>query len=447
MLCLEVDNMARQMKDSGIEWIGEIPENWEVIPLKYLASYNDETLSEATEYEYEFDYVEIGSVEYGKGITQTEHLMFKNAPSRARRIVRKDDIIVSTVRTYLKAVARVESKEQIASTGFVVIRPKNVDAIFLQYGILAQSFISMVEAYSTGISYPAINASQVVKFKLPVPNANDQRHIAKYLDQQCAHIDSVIEKTKASIEEYKKLKQAVIAPAVTKGIRGNRPMKDSGIEWIGEVPVEWELKPFRRVLKERNEKNSPVKSEERLSLSIELGVTLYSEKTTNLDRFKDDFEQYKLAHEGDLVMNSMNMIVGASGVSNYYGCVSPVYYTYYDEEDDHITAKYCEYIFRSKTMLRVLFSLGKGIYAIVRGDDRVNTCRLKVAKEDLKSLIIPVPSTEEQREIVKYLNEKSKDIEEVIKKKEEFLEELEYYKKSLIYEYVTGKKEVPQSCQ
>lgn len=439
--------MARQMKDSGIEWIGEIPENWEVIPLKYLASYNDETLSEATEYEYEFDYVEIGSVEYGKGITQTEHLMFKNAPSRARRIVRKDDIIVSTVRTYLKAVARVESKEQIASTGFVVIRPKNVDAIFLQYGILAQSFISMVEAYSTGISYPAINASQVVKFKLPVPNANDQRHIAKYLDQQCAHIDSVIEKTKASIEEYKKLKQAVIAPAVTKGIRGNRPMKDSGIEWIGEVPVEWELKPFRRVLKERNEKNSPVKSEERLSLSIELGVTLYSEKTTNLDRFKDDFEQYKLAHEGDLVMNSMNMIVGASGVSNYYGCVSPVYYTYYDEEDDHITAKYCEYIFRSKTMLRVLFSLGKGIYAIVRGDDRVNTCRLKVAKEDLKSLIIPVPSTEEQREIVKYLNEKSKDIEEVIKKKEEFLEELEYYKKSLIYEYVTGKKEVPQSCQ
>ena len=445
MLCLEVDNMARQMKDSGIEWIGEIPENWEVIPLKYLASYNDETLSEATEYEYEFDYVEIGSVEYGKGITQTEHLMFKNAPSRARRIVRKDDIIVSTVRTYLKAVARVESKEQIASTGFVVIRPKNVDAIFLQYGILAQSFISMVEAYSTGISYPAINASQVVKFKLPVPNANDQRHIAKYLDQQCAHIDSVIEKTKASIEEYKKLKQAVIAPAVTKGIRCNRPMKDSGIEWIGEVPVEWELKPFRRVLKERNEKNSPVKSEERLSLSIELGVTLYSEKTTNLDRFKDDFEQYKLAHEGDLVMNSMNMIVGASGVSNYY--VSPVYYTYYDEEDDHITAKYCEYIFRSKTMLRVLFSLGKGIYAIVRGDDRVNTCRLKVAKEDLKSLIIPVPSTEEQREIVKYLNEKSKDIEEVIKKKEEFLEELEYYKKSLIYEYVTGKKEVPQSCQ
>lgn len=136
-----------------------------------------------------------------------------------------------------------------------------------------------------------------------------------------------------------------------------------------------------------------------------------------MDRFKDDFEQYKLAYEGDLVMNSMNMIVGASGVSNYFGCVSPVYYTFYDEEEDHITAKYCEYIFRSKTMLRVLYSLGKGIYAIERGDDRVNTCRLKVSKEDLKKIILPQPSIAEQREIVEYLNEKCEEIDVLIKKK------------------------------
>ena len=223
-------------------------------------------------------------------------------------------------------------------------------------------------------------------------------------------------------------------------------MKDSGVEWIGSIPIGWKLIPFRHVLKERQEKNSPIKSEERLSLSIDLGVTLYAEKTTNLDRFKDDFEQYKLAHEGDLVMNSMNMIVGATGVSDYFGCVSPVYYTFYDELEDHVTAKYCEYIFRSKTMLRVLYSLGKGIYAIVRGDDRVNTCRLKVSKEDLKSIIIPVPPVEEQREIVNYLKKKCLAIDELIAKKEQYLSEIENYKKSLIYEYVTGKKEVPQNC-
>ena len=219
-------------------------------------------------------------------------------------------------------------------------------------------------------------------------------------------------------------------------------MKDSGVEWIGMVPKEWTLLPFRRVLKERNEKNTPIKSTERLSLSIELGVTLYSEKTTNLDRFKDDFEQYKLAYKGDLVMNSMNMIVGATGVSEYFGCVSPVYYTFYDDSLEHVTAKYCEYIFRSKTMLRVLYSLGKGIYAIVRGDDRVNTCRLKVSKDDLKSLIVPVPSLNEQREIVHYLNVKCAEIDKLIAKKEQLVKELESYKKSLIYEVVTGKREV-----
>ena len=105
------------------------------------------------------------------------------------------------------------------------------------------------------------------------------------------------------------------------------------------------------------------------------------------------------------------------------------------------TAKFCEYIFRSKTMLRLLFSLGKGIYAIVRGDDRVNTCRLKVSKEDLKSILLPLPDVEEQREIVHYLNEKCTALDTLIAKKTALLTELETYKKSLIYEYVTGKKE------
>ncbi len=279
---------------------------------------------------------------------------------------------------------------------------------------------------------------------IPFPPIDEQTRIAAFLDTECARIDAVIEQTRTSIEEYKKLKQSVITEAVTKGIRPGRKMKDSGVEWIGEMPEDWALIPFRHVLKERTEKNIPVKSTERLSLSIDLGVTLYSEKTTNLDRFKDDFEQYKIAHIGDLVMNSMNMIVGATGVSSYYGCVSPAYYTFYDDTSDHVTAKYCEYIFRSKTMLRVLFSLGKGIYAIVRGDDRVNTCRLKVAREDLRRIEIPLPSVEEQREVVQYLKEITQEIDGLIQQKEQIISELESYKKSLIFEYVTGKKEVCQ---
>ena len=212
--------------------------------------------------------------------------------------------------------------------------------------------------------------------------------------------------------------------------------------WMGDIPCHWELKPFRYILNERNEKNNPVKSEERLSLSIDKGVTLYAEKTTNLDRFKDDFTAYKLAYEGDLVMNCMNMIVGASGVSKYFGCVSPVYYTYYDEEPDHITAKYCEYLFRSRMLMRVLHSLGRGILSFDRGEDRVNTCRLKISRNDLRSLVLPVPPLNEQREIVDYLMRYDKRIDSLISEKQALIEDLQAYKKSLIYEVVTGKRRV-----
>lgn len=189
-------------------------------------------------------------------------------------------------------------------------------------------FTEQFELVSAGTTFKEIAASTFASFLLPCPPLSQQNEIVNFLNKESSRIDSMLSKTRSSIEEYKKLKQAVITQAVTKGVRGEREMKDSGVEWIGMVPKEWTLLPFRRVLKERNEKNTPIKSTERLSLSIELGVTLYSEKTTNLDRFKDDFEQYKLAYKGDLVMNSMNMIVGATGVSEYFGCVSPVYYTF-----------------------------------------------------------------------------------------------------------------------
>ena len=330
----------------------------------------------------------------------------------------------------------------LGSSELFVFRAKEMQTRYLFYWLQNKAFVEQAKSTMTGTGGLKRVSPQFVRdCTIHCPPPDEQARISVFLDAECTRIDAVIEQTRASIDEYKKLKQSVITQAVTKGIRPGRKMKDSRVEWIGEMPEEWDLIPFRHILKERVEKNIPVKSTERLSLSIDLGVTLYSEKTTNLDRFKDDYEQYKIAHTGDLVMNSMNMIVGATGVSDYYGCVSPAYYTFYDDTTDHITAKYCEYIFRSKTMLRVLYSLGKGIYAIVRGDDRVNTCRLKVSREDLRQIEIPLPSTEEQREIVKYLSEKTQEIDDLIKQKNEIISELESYKKSLIFEFVTGKKE------
>ena len=436
--------MARKMKDSGIEWIGEIPEGWEIRKIKnnFMIYAGATPKSEKAEY---WD----GGIPW---ITPADFKTTDKYVSYGRKSLTALGYD-SCGTTLVPAGSIIFSKR--APVGSVVIAKNTLctnqgclacipnDAVNGTYFYYCMSiFTEQFELVSAGTTFKEIAASTFASFLLPCPPLSQQNEIVNFLNKESSRIDSMLSKTRSSIEEYKKLKQAVITQAVTKGVRGEREMKDSGVEWIGMVPKEWTLLPFRRVLKERNEKNTPIKSTERLSLSIELGVTLYSEKTTNLDRFKDDFEQYKLAYKGDLVMNSMNMIVGATGVSEYFGCVSPVYYTFYDDSLEHVTAKYCEYIFRSKTMLRVLYSLGKGIYAIVRGDDRVNTCRLKVSKDDLKSLIVPVPSLNEQREIVHYLNVKCAEIDKLIAKKEQLVKELESYKKSLIYEVVTGKREV-----
>ena len=436
--------MARKMKGSGIEWIGEIPEGWEIRKIKnnFMIYAGATPKSEKAEY---WD----GGIPW---ITPADFKTTDKYVSYGRKSLTALGYD-SCGTTLVPAGSIIFSKR--APVGSVVIAKNTLctnqgclacipnDAVNSTYFYYCMSiFTEQFELVSAGTTFKEIAASTFASFLLPCPPLSQQNEIVNFLNKESSRIDSMLSKTRSSIEEYKKFKQAVITQAVTKGVRGEREMKDSGVEWIGMVPKEWTLLPFRRVLKERNEKNTPIKSTERLSLSIELGVTLYSEKTTNLDRFKDDFEQYKLAYKGDLVMNSMNMIVGATGVSEYFGCVSPVYYTFYDDSLEHVTAKYCEYIFRSKTMLRVLYSLGKGIYAIVRGDDRVNTCRLKVSKDDLKSLIVPVPSLNEQREIVHYLNVKCAEIDKLIAKKEQLVKELESYKKSLIYEVVTGKREV-----
>ena len=435
----------RKMKDSGIEWIGEIPEGWEITRLKYLADFEPTCDTSYLTDESKITYTPMECVKNGG--FENRSALYGNL-SHTLTPFQNGDIAMAKVTPCFEngniaIMDNLFSGFGLGSSELFIFRPKSISTRYFFYWLQNKAFVARACSTMTGTGgLKRISPSFIRNCPVHCPSADEQTKISDYLDAKCSEIDDLLTSVHSSIEEYKKLKQTVITQAVTKGVRGEREMKDSGVEWIGMVPKEWTLLPFRRVLKERNEKNTPIKSTERLSLSIELGVTLYSEKTTNLDRFKDDFEQYKLAYKGDLVMNSMNMIVGATGVSEYFGCVSPVYYTFYDDSLEHVTAKYCEYIFRSKTMLRVLYSLGKGIYAIVRGDDRVNTCRLKVSKDDLKSLIVPVPSLNEQREIVHYLNAKCAEIDGLIAKKEQLVKELEGYKKSLIYEVVTGKREV-----
>ena len=174
-----------------------LPPGWSFKRLKYLATYNDEVLTESTHEEEEIDYVEISGVSLFQGIEEIERLTFGQAPSRARRKVRSGDILISTVRTYLRAIAKVDeaSPDLIASTGFCVVRPNDdVDSGFLGWTAKSEPFVSEVVARSAGVSYPAINASELVTINIPLPPLDTQRRIARFLDEKTARIDGLIEK-------------------------------------------------------------------------------------------------------------------------------------------------------------------------------------------------------------------------------------------------------------
>lgn len=236
-------------KDSSVEWLGEVPDGWEAVPLKYISTHNDDTLDEKTSPDTEIAYVDISSVDGVTGIKSTETMLFSAAPSRARRRVRHGDVIVSTVRTYLRAIARIRDPEEnmIVSTGFAVIRPRGeLVPDFLGYLVSAGFFVEQVIARSTGVSYPAINASELVRIPVPVPDPAEQTAIAAFLDRETGKIDGLVAEQRRLMELLKEKRQAVISHAVTKGLNPDAPMKPSGIEWLGDVPEHWEVGNLKR---------------------------------------------------------------------------------------------------------------------------------------------------------------------------------------------------------
>ena len=206
------------LKPSGIEWIGDIPSHWEIKKLKFVANFNQNTLPEDTDGQFELKYIDIGNVSSVDGIKEIQYFNFSNAPSRARRIVKYGDIIVSTVRTYLRAITSIKEDYDncICSTGFAVITPKdNVQQDFVVYAIENESFIAQIIANSQGISYPAINVSQLENLKLAFPSIKEQKEIVDFLKIKLLEIDSTINKKQNIIQKLDAYKKSLIFECVT----------------------------------------------------------------------------------------------------------------------------------------------------------------------------------------------------------------------------------------
>jgi type I restriction enzyme S subunit len=232
-------------KKSGVEWLEAIPVDWEVKPLKRVSSINDDTLPEDTDDQFRMLYVDISSVDEAQGILRKQELTFEEAPSRARRLVKHGDVIVSTVRTYLRAIAPIVNPENnlVVSTGFAVVRPVDdkFKSTFAAYALRSQPFIESIMRFSVGVSYPAINSSTLGDLPLVLPPRGKQHRIAEFLDCKTSYIDTLIDKKRRQMELLDEKRIALITQAVTNGLDPNVKMKDSGVEWLGEVPEHWDL--------------------------------------------------------------------------------------------------------------------------------------------------------------------------------------------------------------
>lgn len=316
-------------RDSGVEWLGEIPAHWKIVSLGSLLEMKSD--KNHPDYEVLSVYREYGVIP--KDSRDDNHNVTSLDTSNYKA-VEPGDLVVNKMKAWQGSMG-ISAYKGIVSPAYITckVTSKDVYSHYLHQLLRSAAYIGEYNRISYGVRVGQwdMHYEDFKKVVTLLPPKEEQIAIAQFLDSKTAQIDKAIGIKEKQIELLKERRQILIHKAVTRGLNPDAPMKDSGVEWIGEIPEHWKVESFKSILLERNEKNDPVKSKERLSLSIDKGVTLYAEKTTNLDRFKDDFSQYKLAYEGDLVFNSMNMIVGAVGVSNYFGCISPVYYTYYTQ--------------------------------------------------------------------------------------------------------------------
>lgn len=430
--------MAEQMKPSGIDWIGDIPESWKVRPLKYLAKCNQDVLLETTAPDYSFRYVDIGSVTYERGITGYQELHFEDSPSRARRKVSVGDTIISTVRTYLKAIAIISDSENvIVSTGFAVYTPDEaIYPQYLYYFCKSEGFVQEIDKNSYGIAYPAINTDLLSRICIAYPCYEEQQAIADFLDKECAQIDSItadLEKQIALLQQYKK---SLITETVTKGLDKSVPMKDSGTDWIPyEIPEQWELSKIKYIFNLRDEKNyRPLEEVNLISLYTDLGVVQHCDLETTTGNKAYTADGYKKVYVDDVVVNIILCWMGAIGISQYEGVTSPAYDVYYAIDKEVICPQYYHYLFKIEQFHGKCYSVGRGIMAM----------RWRTYSSEFKNITVPVPPMQEQREIAEFLDKKCSIIDQIILQKEKQLKSIQQHKKSLIYEYVTGKKRVKE---
>lgn len=428
----------REMKDSGVEWIGEIPKEWGIKPLKALFSFGKGLpITKENLKENGIPVISYGQIhaKWNSGTTLHDELKryvdnkyLKTNPSS---LVKKGDFILADTSEDREGCGNCAyiDKDETLFAGYHTIILKslcNCDNKYFAYLFITDAWRSQIRMRVTGVKLFSISKRILANTSVIIPcNANE---IVSYLDKKCTQIDKLIENQQKQIEKLKAYKQSLITETVTKGLNHDVPMKDSGVEWIGEIPEHWDTIRIKYLLNERKER-STTGEEEPLSMSQKVGLvpTKVLEMIPNM---ASSFVGAKLTYIDDLVFNKLKAHLGVFSVSRYDGLVSPDYAVYYSTGKSNL--KYLEYLFKTPQCILEFRKRSTGIAA---GLTRLYT-------DGLFAIECPFPEILEQNEIVSYLDKKCTQIDNLISIKQQKIEKLQQYKKSVIYEYVTGKREV-----
>ncbi|WP_413564749.1 restriction endonuclease subunit S [Bacillus sp. 3P20] len=436
--------MTRKMKDSGIKWIGEIPKEWKVTKIgnvkdrlhHYPIGDGDHGSIKPHDYHSKgVPYIRVQNLSWGKNINFNNMVYISNdvhSKNKKSVLLPGDILIAKTGATYGKTAIIPESIEEAnttSSVGKLTVDKIKFDNNFIYYALKSDStYTEMTITASQKSAQPGFNIEDLVEFKIPIPPKEEQERIANFLDKQTYVIDGIIEDTKLSIQELNQYKQSLITETVIKGLDKNVVMKDSGIEWIGETPENWKVIKIKHLLLESSDK-SINGNEEPLSMSQKVGI-IPSKLMDKIPNPPSSYVGNKLVRKGALVFNKLKAHLGVFSVSNYDGIVSPDYAVYYSKKG--VNAKFLELLFKTPQCITEFQRNSRGVG---KGLTRLYTY-------EFFNIKVSLPNLNTQNEIVAFINDKVNHINDLIVEKEQLISEFESYKKSLIYEYVTGKKEV-----
>lgn len=417
----------REMKDSGISWVGEIPKEWTIMPL--YCFYSERKNKNIFGAENNLLSLSYGNV-IRKDINTSEGLLPSNY--NGYNIVEAGDIIIrpTDLQNDKRSLRTGLSKERgIITSAYIALKPKNgINSRFYHYLLHTYDILKVFYNMGNGVRQ-GLNYDEFAKLMVYSPSDTEQQRIAEFLDRECGKIDGLKADIQAQIDTLEQYKRSIITEAVTHGLNPSVPMKDSGIPWVGEIPAKWAVLPIYCVYGERKRKN--VFGTEQNLLSLSYGKVIRKDINTNGGLLPSNYNGYNIIEKNDIIIRPTDLQNDRTslrtGLVKEHGIITSAYIAL--KPKNRVSSKFYHYLLHSYDVKKVFYNMGNGV-------------RQGLNYGEFAKLMVYYPPLDEQQEIADYLDNKCSEIEQIIADKKSQIETLDGYKKSLIYEYVTGKKEI-----